>query len=234
MITVAAVGRTGGKASYSNYGSVVDVAAPGGSNSGGAANNILSTLNTGLTTPVADSYAFYAGTSMATPHVAGVVALMLSRNSALTPDDVETRLKSSTRSFPATCSQCGTGIIDALAAVNASTGTTPDPGACAAGYTTFTGSLSSVNSSVYAPSSSGAASGAGVLSGRLTGPTSSSVDLDLYLQRRNSSGTWSSVAASESTSSVESIDYTGTAATYRWRVYSYAGTGAFTLCTKNP
>jgi serine protease len=234
VIAVAAVGRNGGKASYSNFGAVVDVAAPGGSNSGSAANNILSTLNTGLTTPVADTFAFYAGTSMATPHVAGVAALMLSLNNALTPDDLETRLKGSTRAFPATCSQCGTGIVDALAAVNAATGGGPTPGACPAGYTTFTGSLSSVNASVYAPSTSGAAAAAGVLSGRLTGPTSSSVDLDLYLQRRNSSGTWTQVGASESTSSVEAIDFNGTAATYRWRVYSYAGTGSFTLCTKTP
>ena len=140
VIAVAAVGRNGGKASYSNYGAVVDVAAPGGSNSGGAANNILSTLNAGTSAPGADSYAFYAGTSMASPHVAGVVALMLSRNSALTPDEVESRLKSSTRTFAATCSQCGTGIVNALAAVTAAgsgstTPTDPPPttGQCAAG-----------------------------------------------------------------------------------------------------
>jgi serine protease len=239
VIAVASVGRNGGKAWYSNFGAVVDVAAPGGSlndrvNFIPDQDDILSTLNTGLTTPVADALAFYAGTSMAAPHVTGVVALMLSRNSALTPDDLEARLKSSTRAFPATCSQCGTGIINALAAVNAATGDVPNPGACPAGYTTFTGSLSSVRSSVYAPSSSGAAAAAGVLSGRLTGPTSSSVDLDLYLQRRNSSGTWTQVAASESASSVEAIDFNGTAATYRWRVYSFAGTGAFTLCTRTP
>jgi serine protease len=237
VVTVASVGRNGGKAWYSNFGAVVDVAAPGGSlndriNFIGDQDDILSTLNTGLTTPVADALTFYAGTSMAAPHVAGVAALMLSRNSALTPDDVEARLKSSTRAFPATCSQCGTGIVNALAAVNASTG--PAPGVCPAGYTTFTGSLSSVRASVYAPSTSGAASGAGVLSGRLTAPTSTSVDLDLYLQRRNSSGTWTQVAVSESTSSVEAIDFSGTAATYRWRVYSYAGTGSFTLCTQTP
>ncbi len=121
VITVASVNRNGGRAWYSNFGAVVDVAAPGGDTTV-TANGVLSTLNSGATTPGSDNYEFYQGTSMATPHVAGVVALMLSRNGALTPDEVETRLRNSTRAFPASCSQCGTGIVDALAAVNAATG----------------------------------------------------------------------------------------------------------------
>lgn len=121
VITVASVNRNGGRAWYSNFGAVVDVAAPGGDTTV-TANGVLSTLNAGATTPGSDTYEFYQGTSMATPHVAGVVALMLARNGALTPDEVETRLRNSTRAFPASCSQCGTGIVDALAAVNAATG----------------------------------------------------------------------------------------------------------------
>jgi serine protease len=122
VISVAATNRSGGRAYYSNYGTVVDVAAPGGDVRSSSTNGVLSTLNSGSGAPGADSLAWYQGTSMATPHVAGVVALMLSANPALTPDDVETRLKGSTRPFPATCSQCGTGLVDALAAVNAATG----------------------------------------------------------------------------------------------------------------
>jgi serine protease len=127
VVAIAAVGRTGGKASYSNFGALVDVAAPGGDQRTGQANGVLSTLNAGATTPGADSLAFYQGTSMATPHVAGVVALMLSVNGSLTPDQVENILKTTTRAFPATCSQCGTGIVNALAAVNAARGNTPPP-----------------------------------------------------------------------------------------------------------
>jgi serine protease len=123
VITVAATGRSGGKASYSNYGANVDVAAPGGDSGAG----ILSTLNAGQTTPAADNYAYYMGTSMATPHVAGVAALMLSKNPNLTPDEVEAKLKSSARAFPAACSGCGAGIVDAAAAVNAVSATTPAP-----------------------------------------------------------------------------------------------------------
>ncbi len=63
VIAVAATGRTGGRASYSNFGTLVDVAAPGGDGASG----VLSTLNSGTGAPAADSYAAYQGTSMATP-----------------------------------------------------------------------------------------------------------------------------------------------------------------------
>jgi serine protease len=119
VITVAAVGRSGGKASYSNYGANVDVAAPGGDSGAG----ILSTWNAGTTTPAGDNYGYMMGTSMATPHVAGVAALMLAKNPNLTPDEVEAKLKASARAFPAACSGCGAGIVDAAAAVNAVTST---------------------------------------------------------------------------------------------------------------
>ncbi|MGQ0596602.1 S8 family peptidase [Aquabacterium sp.] len=115
VIAVAAVDRSGGKASYSNYGSVVSIAAPGGDGSDG----ITSTINAGLSSPAWDSYGTYLGTSMATPHVSGVAALMLSKNPNLTPDDVQARLKASARPFPAACAQCGAGIVDASAAVDA-------------------------------------------------------------------------------------------------------------------
>jgi serine protease len=119
VITVAATGRNGNRASYTNTGSKVAIAAPGGSGS----NGILSTLNAGLTAPGADSYAYYQGTSMAAPHVAGTVSLMLSKNPALTPAQVLQILKSTARQFPTgtglDCSttSCGAGIVDAAAAV---------------------------------------------------------------------------------------------------------------------
>jgi serine protease len=119
VVVVAAVNRRGGRAFYSNFGSVVDVAAPGGAMNVNAGDGVASTLNSGTTTPGNDSYAYYQGTSMATPHVSGVAALMLSVNPSLTPAQIETRLRNSVRAFPAACSQCGTGIVNARAAVNA-------------------------------------------------------------------------------------------------------------------
>lgn len=126
VIAVAATGKSGGKASYSNHGGNVTLAAPGGDSGAGLA----STLNAGTTTPGADSYASYMGTSMATPVVSGVAALMLSVNSRLTPDQVASLLQSSARAFPVACAGCGAGIVDANAAVSlavAALGTTPPP-----------------------------------------------------------------------------------------------------------
>jgi serine protease len=126
VITVGAVGRGGARAYYSNYGSLVDVSAPGGDQTSATANGVLSTLNIGTTRPGSDSYAYCQGTSMATPHVVGVVALMLARAPALTPDDVEARLKASTRPLPVTCTAgCGAGIVDASAAIDAALGAPP-------------------------------------------------------------------------------------------------------------
>ncbi|HJV69466.1 S8 family peptidase [Ideonella sp.] len=120
VVTVAANGRGGGRAPYSNYGARIDVTAPGGNQAAGAANGVLSTLNDGYSTAGNDSYAYYQGTSMAAPHVAGVAALMLSRNPALTPDEVEVLLKSTARPLPVACTLgCGRGIVHAAAAVNA-------------------------------------------------------------------------------------------------------------------
>jgi serine protease len=127
VVAVAATNRNGGRAYYSNYGTVVDVAAPGGDVTSGSANGILSTLNAGQTAPGADSYAFYQGTSMATPHVAGVTALLYAVKPTLTPDQIESILKSTARGFPATCSLCGSGIVDAAAAVASAGGVTPPP-----------------------------------------------------------------------------------------------------------
>ena len=115
VVTVAATGPAGGKASYSNFGTVVALAAPGGDGSSG----VVSTWNSGTTSPGADGYAAYLGTSMATPHVSGVVALMLSRNASLSPDQITSTLKATARPFPAACTSCGAGIVNASAAVDA-------------------------------------------------------------------------------------------------------------------
>ncbi|MGY0197341.1 S8 family serine peptidase [Leptothrix sp. BB-4] len=117
VVSVAATGGFGARASYSNFGASVTLAAPGGDGDFG----VLSTLNTGTTTPKADTYGTRRGTSMAAPHVAGVVALMRGRNPSLTPDQIEALLKSgaATHGFPFGCSQCGSGIVDARRAIEA-------------------------------------------------------------------------------------------------------------------
>jgi len=131
VITVAAVNRGGDRAFYSNYGTAVKIAAPGGEwvSILYDPNSILSTLNSGTTTPVAspggDIYQYYQGTSMAAPVVSGVVALMRAANASLTPAQTLAALQSSARAFPVggttpcIVSTCGAGIIDAAAAVAA-------------------------------------------------------------------------------------------------------------------
>ncbi|MGW2618380.1 S8 family peptidase [Streptomyces sp. NPDC001500] len=123
VISVGATNRTGAKASYSNYGSLVDISAPGGQTGTGTANGILSTLNSGARTPSSESYAYYQGTSMATPHIAGLVALMKSANPTLTPAQIEAAVKSNARPLPGVCSGgCGAGLADAARTVQAVSG----------------------------------------------------------------------------------------------------------------
>ncbi|MPY41768.1 S8 family serine peptidase, partial [Streptomyces phyllanthi] len=134
VISVAALNRSGSKASYSNYGSVVDIAAPGGQTSTGTANGILSTLNSGTQGPSSESYAYYQGTSMAAPHIAGLAALVKSANSSLTPAQIESAIKTNSRALPGTCSGgCGAGLADAAKTVQAVSGSGGSTGG-----TTFT------------------------------------------------------------------------------------------------
>ncbi|MFD8893236.1 MULTISPECIES: S8 family serine peptidase [unclassified Streptomyces] len=123
VVTVSAMGTTA-KASYSNYGlNVVDVTAPGGDATG-----IYSTLPGG-------KYGSMSGTSMASPHVAGVAALLASTNPGITPAQLRDKL--ATQANDVACpsdGRCkgttakngffGEGQVDALKAV----GSTPPPG----------------------------------------------------------------------------------------------------------
>ena len=122
VISVAATTKAGARASYSNYGSTIVVSAPGGDGSGGAG-DILSTLNTGTTTQGSETYAYYAGTSMATPHVSALAAAIFSLNPALTPDQVKNYITANARALPGACSGgCGAGIINAQATLQAVSG----------------------------------------------------------------------------------------------------------------
>ncbi|QZA77787.1 S8 family serine peptidase [Deefgea tanakiae] len=121
VITVGATGKAGERASYSNFGSKITLAAPGGNGS----TRITSTVNKSLDrvdlSANGAGYVGMNGTSMATPHVAAAVALMLSANPKLTFNDVVSLLKQSATAFPSgstcTTSNCGAGILNAAGAV---------------------------------------------------------------------------------------------------------------------
>ena len=124
VITVAASDARGHLVSrYSNFGATVEILAPGGDvqrddNGDGNVDGVLSIVEGG--------YAFYNGTSMAAPHVAGVAALLMAREPTLTPAQVSDRLQS--RAIPRNTTQCpracGAGLLSALVATG---GTPPAP-----------------------------------------------------------------------------------------------------------
>lgn len=129
VVTVAATDYTGSRASFSNFGDKVDIAAPGV--------GILSTLNTGTRGPAAPDYKFYNGTSMATPHVAGAAAMLLTNFPTMTPHAVEAALVGSATRFKASAKNndsfydcvgvdsCGAGILNTAALLGADFGTPP-------------------------------------------------------------------------------------------------------------
>ena len=106
---------------YSNYGKEVDIAGPGGNTrgatgeKGGVLQNTIAVGN-----PEKSGYYAFMGTSMASPHVAGVAALVVGEG-VTNPDMVEKILKDSARkpkgSQKYTTDRYGAGIVDAPAAV---------------------------------------------------------------------------------------------------------------------
>jgi len=140
VISVASVNSDKKLSSFSQYGSWITVAAPGGftvSNGTEYLPNILSTTYCtsqlfrviGLTAFDGKYYDGMNGTSMATPIVAGLCGLMLSKNPNLTPTQIKNCLQSTHQDLAAgsnTISTAG-GIIDAQAAMNCVLGTLNNP-----------------------------------------------------------------------------------------------------------
>jgi serine protease len=94
VISVSATDFANQRAPYSNFGSTISLAAPGGNiradlNGDGYADGVLSAVADDTSGNRQPAYAFYPGTSMAAPHVAGVLALMKAVYPALSPDQVD-------------------------------------------------------------------------------------------------------------------------------------------------
>lgn len=123
-ISVSATTSIDTLASYSNYGSTIDIAAPGGdsgdNNGDGYDDMILQNTFSGTS----EGYYFFAGTSMASPHVAGVAALVKSANPALTNAEIRNILETTAQDLGANGwdQYFGNGLVDAYAAVLAAGG----------------------------------------------------------------------------------------------------------------
>jgi subtilisin family serine protease len=119
VLSVAASNISNDLAAYSNFGPEVEIVAPGG--------EIVQTQETGVLSalgPSSNAYAFYEGTSMACPHVAGVVSLMQARNPTISMSQIVSTLQTTGRS----CNNCqGVPLMNAAAAVAAVDGTPVTP-----------------------------------------------------------------------------------------------------------
>ena len=114
---IGATDDAGAAASFTNYGTWVDIAAPGV--------GILSTT-TDKSDPTADYIAAFDGTSMASPHVAGVAALLEAYNPSLSAQDKWDILVSTTTPYSGS-KYIGTGIVNAKNAIDAAGPNTNPP-----------------------------------------------------------------------------------------------------------
>ncbi len=226
-LTVGASTMTDARASFSNFGSCLDLFAPGE-----GITSAWSTSDAATNT--------ISGTSMAAPHVAGVAALYLETNPTAVPSTVNGALTSTASAGRVT--SAGTGSPNLLVYSGLTTGggapppppgppPAPGPAPCSA-CDYFTGSLSGTGDFDYHPNNSYYRSTvSGTHNAWLRGPTSA--DFDLFLERWYFFA-WLPVAASYSTGSEESIAYAGAPGYYRWRVDSFSGSGAYEFWMKKP
>lgn len=210
-IAVAATDSNDNKASFSTYGSWVDLAAPGVS--------ILSTYENG--------YAYMSGTSMATPFVSALSSLVFSSNPSFSNSDVRSKIESSAEKIAKTGTYWINGRIDACAALNCSFGgiATPTPTLTPAPTSTPTSTPTVTPSPTPVPCLAPT-----IISYSDTNPTrGGTVSLSwngvngastYRVQRQNNNGDWSTRTTTSSTS------FTGGDASSdpNWRVFVYSGT----------
>jgi serine protease len=134
VLAVGATNATSDHAWYSNFGTGLDLVAPGGdtrvdATGDGWVDGVFSTAWDDQSSPPRGTYTHYQGTSMAAPHVAGVAALVLSVAPDMTPAEVETVLLQTANDLgmPSWDIVFGWGLVDAFRAVTAAMNTGSSP-----------------------------------------------------------------------------------------------------------
>eukprot|EP01119_Soliformovum_irregulare_P011824 TRINITY_DN2_c0_g3_i2.p1 TRINITY_DN2_c0_g3~~TRINITY_DN2_c0_g3_i2.p1 ORF type:complete len:537 (+),score=149.34 TRINITY_DN2_c0_g3_i2:168-1778(+) len=227
-ITVGASDSQDRKASFSNYGTCVDVIAPGV--------NIISTSNT---QPNGGTKTL-SGTSMASPHVAGVAALVLQQNPSFTPTQVTNWITSN--ATPSKITGFSTSTPNKLLWFGSTSGTNPNPNPTPTSAptptpspgTTVTGSLREGQATTFPQSGYYRSTGPGEHRGTLTGIAGTDMDLYLY---RYVNGRWAIAAQSATAKSTEIVTYNSVdngVQYYIWQVVCYSNAGTFTLNYVSP
>lgn len=135
VIAVGATRYDEARASYSNFGPSVDIVAPGGDlgldqNGDGYGDGVLqNTFNPNTKRRNDFGYWFFDGTSMATPHVAAVAALLISNGNAITPDDIRAALETTADDLGTAGRDdfYGWGLLDAEEALTWASGPVDNP-----------------------------------------------------------------------------------------------------------
>ncbi|RME51495.1 MAG: S8 family peptidase, partial [Deltaproteobacteria bacterium] len=219
-VTTGAIEKGDRRAAYSNYGTCVDLMAPG--------STITSAWHTSDTAKNTIN-----GTSMATPHVAGAAALYLARHKTASPEAV----------FDALIRNALTGKLrdlkgspDRLLFVGSAGGAgSPPPqqsGPPCTGCLVRSGTIPGPGKDRYEPGGEYYEAKQGIHKAWLQGP--GNADFDLYLFRWNKTQGWQQVARSEGEKSEEKIAFLGTSGYYFWLVHAYKGSGTYKLWIETP
>lgn len=208
-ITVGSTTVQDKMSSFSNWGRCVDIFAPGSDIKSAWIGSDAATRT-------------ISGTSMASPHVAGVVAILLAKKPDSSPSEItKLMISSGTKN---SISSIGRNSSNLLVYNRLDTETDPDPNPtpCGDNCIEYLGNLSS--GQVIVPDN-GSFRANGEIKGFLEGPENA--NFDLILQKRNFF-VWSNVKESRNDDSSEEIIFDGRG-TFRWIVQRKSGSGQFKL-----
>jgi subtilisin family serine protease len=210
-ITAGASTRLDERLYNTNYGSCVDLFAPG-----------LGVETTGV--QAAYPVVFVSGTSFSSPYVAGAAALYLEAHPSASPAEVQSAVVAN--ATPDLLTNIGNGSPNLLLF-----SVFPEPGEGSCAGVTYSGILPGTGSSDFQSSSAGFAGRTGRYTGGLRVPDGLAFRLSL---EKKSKARWSTVASSSGSGSEQTIAYSGKSGTYRWTITSISGTGTYSLCASNP